>query len=90
MKNVFLTVVLAGAFAAQAETVTRSDEMGSYKDSGVTSGFWNVSKRTTSTYERTAESSATPSGYDRRWYTEWTSNVFELFRGIPGMMLFLR
>ena len=90
MKKLLVVAVLAFAGFVQAETVTRSDEMGAYKDSGVTSGFWNVSKRTTPTYERSATSDETESGYDARWQTEWTSGIFKLFRGLPGCLLFLR
>ena len=89
MKKLFFVAVLAFAGFVQAETVTRSDEMGAYGDSGVTSGFWNLSKRTTPTYERSVTSDKTASGYDARWQTEWTSGVFKLFRGLPGFLLLL-
>ena len=90
MKHIFLFASILLASVLSAETVTRSDEMGQWKDSGVSSGFWDLSKRTTPTYERTSVSADGASGYDTRWYTEFTSAVFTLFRGMPGLMLLFR
>ena len=90
MKKLLFVATLAAAFLASAETVTRSDELGANKDSGVASGFWDVSNRVTSTYERSETSAATPSGYDARWYSGFTSGIMTLFRGIPGLTLLFR
>lgn len=90
MKHIFLFASILLVSVLSAETVARSDEMGRWKESGVSSGFWDLSKRTTPTYERTAVSTAGASGHDTRWYTEAVSGVFTLLRNAAGMILFFR
>ena len=82
--------LVADMLSNRAGTVVRSDEMGSWKDVGVSSGFWDVSKRAASTYEHSAISFGGAAGYDLRWYTQAFSEEFRFRGALPGALLFIR
>ena len=81
--------LVADTLSNRAGTAVRSDEMGAWKDVGVSSGFWDVSKRAASTYEHSAISFGA-AGYDLRWYTQAFSEEFRFRGALPGALLFIR
>lgn len=92
MKKALVLSVIFLCASLGAEIVVRTGELGAYAESGVSSGFWVVSDRTTPTSERSAVVVAPGSGYDTRTKTmSLSESVIAVLRRVaPGLLLLFR